>query len=85
MNLQAFTVFDKTAAAYGVPFFAATAAVAQRMFGMEVNRADEKSTIYMYPDDYALYHIGEYDDATGVLTPTQPVKLVEGSVFVKAR
>lgn len=65
MILKAYAIRDSKAEMYNVPFFNKTHGEAERNFKQLVN--DEKSMVHKYPDDYDLYHIGQYDDDKGVL------------------
>jgi len=62
MKLLAFTVYDEKAEAFGKPFFTQAIGVASRDFSEAVN--DQKSLLARHPEDFSLYHIGYFDDAT---------------------
>jgi hypothetical protein len=74
MKQKVFTIFDSKAEIFNNPFLAKTKAEGIRMFSDVAN--DNKSMISRHPEDYTLFEIGEYDDATGqyVMLPT-PVSL----------
>lgn len=63
MKIKMFAVLDKQPNAYMQPFFALTAGQAARMFGDLV--ADNNSQVSKHPEDYALFHVGEFDDQSG--------------------
>lgn len=44
---------------------------AMRAFTDEVNRTDGKSPLAQHPEDYELYRLATYDDATGKITPEE--------------
>ncbi|WNK12965.1 MAG: nonstructural protein [Microvirus sp.] len=67
-----YAVKDLAVQAFGMPFFLRSKGEAMRSFQDEVNRTDGKSSVAQHPDDYELYNIGEYDDATGAITPMTP-------------
>lgn len=67
MKLKVFTVYDSAARAYIPPFFMAETAQAQRTFGDCASTPDH--AFCKYPNDFCLYEVGEFDDATGVLIP----------------
>lgn len=71
MKLEAFSVFDSKAGAFGQPFFAFNPAIAQRMVAVSVR--DGESFLSKFPQDYSLYHIGSFDDSTGELAGHPPV------------
>jgi len=64
-----FTIFDKASEAYHQPFFLLTVAEAKRAFTNMAN--DETSKINCYPQDFQLFHCGEYDNSTGLITQDQ--------------
>jgi hypothetical protein len=67
MKFLAFSIFDKAAENFNTPMFLAAKGQAIRAFDDQANSPD--SMIYKHPTDYVLYHIGEYDDSNGLLTP----------------
>lgn len=79
MVLKAFSIRDQKVGVYNMPWFKTSHGEAERDFRTICN--DEKSKINMYPEDFDLYHIGEYDDNTGVFkpldTPHHVIKAVE--------
>lgn len=83
MLLNAYSIFDSKAEAFNQPFFRLKHGVSIREF-TEVSN-DEKSNISRNPEDFTLFHIGSYDDSTGLLTalPT-PVSLGLALEFVKS-
>lgn len=77
-----FTVFDAAAEAYLPPFFAQNHGVARRLF--ESACADEEHQFFKYAEDYTLFYIGEFDDASGELLPNQaPVRVASALELVK--
>lgn len=60
MKNNIYSVFDSKAQAYGQPFHAPNDAVALRMFGGAVN--DPGTQLNQYPEDFALYCLGAWDD-----------------------
>lgn len=66
---KVFSVFDSKAKFYSQPFFVRSAAEALRSWGEICN--DGKSQMAKYPADFTLFHIGDWDDVTGVLTPNK--------------
>jgi len=67
MIQQLFTVFDSAANAWLEPFFAPTLEVGLRMFREICNKPDHQFA--KYPEDYTLFHIGSFSQASGVLEP----------------
>lgn len=79
MQLKAFSIRDQKSQIFHPPFFKSTHGEAERDFRTTVN--DAKTMISMYPDDFDLYFVGEYDDNTGkflaVDTPQHLLKAVQ--------
>jgi len=78
MKLKAFSVRDSKAEVYGQPFYGNTHGHAERSFSQLVN--DKTSQPGQYPEDFDLYHIGEYDDQTGIFTPLDTPNHVQKAV-----
>lgn len=70
------SVFDSASRLFGQPFFVPATAAAVRSVGDETNRAAADNALYQHPEDFELYHIGDYDDVSGALIPISPVVLV---------
>lgn len=66
MTEQVFTVFDSAAKRYLQPFFSPSIEFALRQFRHTLN--DEEHLFARFPEDYTLFHIGEYDAETGMIT-----------------
>lgn len=71
--MKIYTVYDRTAKIYGLPFFQPTDVVAIRAFRQEVNRANDTNTIYLNPEDFSLHQIGEFNNLDGAIQPVEPV------------
>jgi len=83
MQLQVYSIRDAKSEIYNPPFFSRTHGEAERNFMQLVK--DEKSTVFQYPEDYDLYHLGAYDDGTGKLQPLDTPRHVVKAVEVKDR
>lgn len=68
-------VRDSAAGVFGQPIFVPSLGVANRSFADEVNRVDANNQLNVHPEDFELFHLGEFDDVEGVLTPRKPVSL----------
>lgn len=66
MILHVFAVKDRALDAFMRPWFAQSTGQAIRAFSDELNRPD--SDMNKHPDDYDLWHIGEFNDNSGFLT-----------------
>lgn len=82
MKLKAFSVFDVKVDAYKQPFFLPTNGAAVRAFADAVN--DEKTEVSRHPEDYKLICLGEFDDETGILSPSVPQSLGFGTEYVRS-
>lgn len=84
MALKICAVRDAAINAFGQPIFVRHVGEAIRSFTDEVNR--DGSAIQAHPEDYELFHIGEYDDLTALVIPAdRPISLVTGKSCVKSQ
>lgn len=67
MNMHIFAIRDKALGAYMQPWVAQTPGQAVRMFQDEL--ANKEGTMNKHPDDYDLYHVGEFNQLTGQIVP----------------
>lgn len=67
MKYLAFSIFDAKAVAFSQPFYASNNAVAIRMYAQVVN--DPGSVVSKNPEDFTLFGVGEFDDASGEFSP----------------
>lgn len=82
MKLKVFSVFDSKAEVFQQPFFSLTKGQALRGFTDAAN--DKNHPMGAHPEDYALFEIGEFDDATGRVEPLKsPVSLGLAIEFVR--
>lgn len=82
------SVRDRAADAYGRPFFVAALGQAIRSFTDEVNKKGPDNTIGSHPEDFDLYHLGTFDDATGTFECGTPRQIAIGkdvSLIAKAQ
>lgn len=79
MHTNLFTVYDSAAARYLDPFVAPTIEYAIREFRKIVNQ--EGHQMNMYPEDYTLFHIGEFNPEDALLTILGPTSLGVGITF----
>lgn len=81
MKLFCYAIYDSAARAYGRPWFQPNDGLAIRAFQALVN-AKEETDVSLYPDQFTLFQIGEYDDTEGVIVPREPLNsLGNGLVF----
>jgi hypothetical protein len=74
MIIQVFSINDKKSATYSTPQFYENSVHAMR--SLQVLANDKNTTVGIFPDDFELYHIGEYDTQSG------RVKMFEKYTFV---
>lgn len=67
MKLLAFSVHDSKAEAFMRPFFAETKGLAVRSFKDACN--DPQQEVCKHAEDYTLFHIGAFDQVSGMLVP----------------
>lgn len=68
IKLSLFSVYDSAAKVWFPPFVAQTVEVALRNFRMTVNSPE--SNFNRFPEDYALFLVGEFDQETGMIVGT---------------
>lgn len=73
MLLHFVTVFDKATMAYMRPWAALSTGQAIRVFEDEVQNPG--SEIGRHPEDYALFKVGTFNDATGEMLGCEPLCL----------
>jgi hypothetical protein len=67
VKLQVYSIRDAKGEVYNTPFFQKTHGEAERNFRELVS--DPKSMVSKYPEDFDLYHLGTYDDQSGLIKP----------------
>lgn len=73
------SVHDAAIGAFGRPAFVASMGQAIRSFTDEVNRGAEDNVMFKHPEDVSLYHLGTFDDGTGLFELVQvPRRICEG-------
>lgn len=75
------SVRDLTANVFALPFTSHNEGTATRDFAHAVN--DPQSALNKSPSEFSLYHIGHFDDDTGLVTAVGPTLLCHASDFVK--
>lgn len=75
-----FSIYDEKAEAYNLPFILPQVALAIRTFAGHLQNPAPGNTLAQFPSDFALYHLGTFDDRTGKLESfTEPRFIVRGS------
>ena len=79
MILKAFSIRDSKGEIYHPPFYKPTHGLAEREF-QDLTK-DDKSQVNKHPEDFDLFHIGEYDDQSGkftsLATPQHMIKAID--------
>ena len=78
MILKIFAVRDRATDSYGNPMFLVSEGQAVRSFTDEINRQDKDNQLWMHPDDFDLYFLGEYLTETGVFNTHTPSMVLVG-------
>jgi hypothetical protein len=78
MKLKMFCIRDRATDSYGNPMFLVSAGQAIRSFTDELNRQASDNQLYAHPDDFDLYHLGEYDTLTGTFDAINPHMILVG-------
>jgi len=84
MLVQIFAIYDSKAESYLQPFFSQTRGSAIRAFTDSVNDTTGESQFAKHPEDYTLFHLGEFDDQNAKLTENAtPISLGVAIEFKK--
>jgi hypothetical protein len=82
METRIYSIYDSAAQAFITPFFMHNDGMALRAFSDNVN-AKEENNISKHPDQFTLFHIGNYDDQTGQIESIEPKSLGNGIEYVE--
>ena len=70
MILNMYSVFDVKSKIYHPPQFCHNQEHALRYFSMQFK--DTNSVMAQYPEDFQIFHVGQYDDSTAEIQPMFP-------------
>lgn len=73
MNKNIYSIYDNKTCVFNTPFFSMNNAAAIRTFSDAAN--DTQTNINKHPEDFALFHIGHYDEETGEISGTNHTNL----------
>lgn len=76
MKLMICAIRDQAVGAFQQPFFVRARGEAMRMFVDAVS--DGKSLFCAHPEDYVLFEVGSFDDATGTVESVIVDKIMSG-------
>ena len=82
--MKLFTVLDTKSEHYAHPTSAPSVAAFTRDVGMTLrNPPQQPSSFHEHPQDFKLFHVGSFDETTGLLVPLeQPVYLGTAAEFL---
>lgn len=83
MKYVVLAVRDRAADVFGQPHFAVHVGSSIRGFGDEINRAAPDNAFNKHPEDFDLYELGTFDDATGVFECHTPRQVAVGKDLVR--
>ena len=69
-TLEIMSVYDTAISSYMRPFASQSIGAAVRQFEDEYNTPD--TPIAKHPEDYALFHLGTFDDSSGNIETIEP-------------
>lgn len=81
MRLMIFAIHDTKGEVFRSPFYQRTHGEAERSFKQLLD--DPQSMVNKYPEDFDLYHLGEYDERTGKIFPLESPKHVLKASILK--
>lgn len=80
MKYEIVAIRDQKLDAFAMPWFTPSTAAAIRAFGDETTRQD--SPLHQHPEDYALFHLGTFDNELGRFNNAdQPKQLALATEF----
>lgn len=83
MELKSFAIYDVKAALYLQPMFFRRRQEAERSFALAANNPE--SDFFKYAEDYSLFELGTYDEASGIMTSLVAPLLVVNAVQASVR
>lgn len=66
MKMEIIATRDIVSNLYGQPMFVPTIGGAIRAFGDECKRKEPNNILSTHPEDFELWHLGSWDDNTGI-------------------
>ena len=89
MILKVLSLFDSKVKAYAQPYYARSLGEGERAFEQifvseDPNPQVQFSHYRMAPQDFHLYHIGDFNDETGELIPCKHVSVCSGNQFLSS-
>lgn len=72
-TLKIYAIRDTKINAYARPFFLQNESILER--SIQDALSDPEQTITKHPEDFAVFHLGEYEEETGKITAIPPEHL----------
>lgn len=84
MKLLIFSTFDSKAKVFSQPYYMSGKGAAMRAFQDAVNEGTKESNVMKrHPEDFSMFHLGEYNDETASFTMEKvPVHVVNAFELV---
>lgn len=70
MILEIYAIHDRVGAFFSAPFFLQNVGLARRTLADIVT--DMNTQIARHPHDYSLYHLGSFENESGIFAPLSP-------------
>lgn len=85
MLYHVFSVRDRSADAYGRPFFHTSKGGAIRSFSDEINGSGPDNVLAKHPEDFDLFYLGTFSDDRGEFVTVRPEQIAVGKDLVTPR
>lgn len=88
MKFQIIAIRDMVAEAFSVPQFVVNIGASVRSFGDEIRRPKpdgNPAALQDHPEDFNMYHLGEYEDDRGIFTLTEPKLIAQGRDYKESK
>jgi hypothetical protein len=76
-----YSIYDKTAKQWALPFTMPHSVAAIRAFRAEINRQDERNPLYTHPAEFSLHQIAKFDEETGSCDKIEKILVAEGQTL----
>lgn len=77
-----YSIYDEKTQVFGTPF--ASVYEQEAIRHLAALCLDDRQIVCLFPSDFRLYRIGQFDDITGLLTSLPVPQLVASAVDIKA-
>ena len=83
MKLKIYSIYDSVAQAFQKPFYMHNDGEALRMFQQAVNDPHENNVINKHPEQFTLFHVGEWEDKNATIDTATPKAIGLGIEYVE--